>query len=147
MVSGQSATSGARWELFAHGADIGVRGFGASMAEAFEQAALALTGVAVDPVSVPGHDAVAIACAEPDAELLLVDFLNAIVFEMATRRMVFGRIVVTLHGEHLEATAWGAPVGALAVAPAVEVKGATVTALHVGCEASGEWRAQCIVDV
>ena len=33
----------ARYEHFSHGADVGVRGFGASPAEAFEQAALALT--------------------------------------------------------------------------------------------------------
>jgi len=32
-----------RWEHFPHEADIGVRGFGATPAEAFEQAALALT--------------------------------------------------------------------------------------------------------
>ena len=38
----------ATWEHFAHGADIGVRGTGASVGEAFEQAALAmLTLVAV----------------------------------------------------------------------------------------------------
>ena len=30
-----------RWELYDHEADIGVRGFGASKSEAFEQAALA----------------------------------------------------------------------------------------------------------
>ena len=35
-----------RWEHFEHDADIGVRGIGASKADAFEQAALALTAVA-----------------------------------------------------------------------------------------------------
>jgi len=30
----------ARWEHFEHGADIGVRGFGPTLAAAFEQAAL-----------------------------------------------------------------------------------------------------------
>lgn len=34
-----------RWEHFPHGADIGVRGFGPTMAAAFEQAALAMTAV------------------------------------------------------------------------------------------------------
>lgn len=37
------------WEHFEHGADIGVRGIGATKASAFEQAALALTGVITDP--------------------------------------------------------------------------------------------------
>ncbi len=34
-----------RWEHFRHDADIGVRGIGNSMAEAFEQAACALSAV------------------------------------------------------------------------------------------------------
>jgi SHS2 domain-containing protein len=34
-----------RWEHFPHDADVGVRGFGATAAEAFEQAALALTAI------------------------------------------------------------------------------------------------------
>ncbi len=40
------------WEHFPHGADIGVRGFGATREEAFEQAALALTAVVTDPALV-----------------------------------------------------------------------------------------------
>ena len=35
----------ARWELFPHDADVGERGFGATPAQAFEQAAEALTAV------------------------------------------------------------------------------------------------------
>ena len=37
-----------RWEHYPHEADIGVRGYGASLGEAFEQAALAMTGAVVD---------------------------------------------------------------------------------------------------
>ena len=40
------------WEHFGHGADIGVRGIGATMAESFEQAAVALTAVITDPAKV-----------------------------------------------------------------------------------------------
>ena len=36
------------WEHFSHGSDIGVRGFGSSVEEAFEQAAVALTTVVAD---------------------------------------------------------------------------------------------------
>ena len=38
-----------RWEHFPHDADMGIRGIGHSKAEAFEQAALALTAVTLDP--------------------------------------------------------------------------------------------------
>ena len=40
------------WEHFAHGADVGVRGVGATLNEAFEQAALALTAVVADPAHI-----------------------------------------------------------------------------------------------
>ena len=38
----------ASWEHFSHGSDIGVRGLGSSVEEAFEQAAVALTAVVAD---------------------------------------------------------------------------------------------------
>ena len=41
----KSASSTACWQHFDHDADIGVRGSGATQAEAFEQAALALTAI------------------------------------------------------------------------------------------------------
>lgn len=41
----EAAASKPRWEHFSHGSDIGVRGFGSSVEEAFEQAAEALTAV------------------------------------------------------------------------------------------------------
>ena len=44
----------ARWEHFSHGADVGVRGFGISVEEAFEQAALALSAVVGDISTVRG---------------------------------------------------------------------------------------------
>ncbi|HUH93834.1 MAG TPA: archease [Casimicrobiaceae bacterium] len=135
------------WEHFAHGADIGVRGIGATQSEAFEQAALALTAVVTDPAGVTSRESVAIRCEAPDDELLLADWLNAIVYEMATRGALFGRFVVKLDRQRLEATAWGEPVDRARHRPAVEVKGATYTALAVEQRADGAWIAQCVVDV
>jgi SHS2 domain-containing protein len=135
------------WEHFAHGADIGVRGIGATKSEAFEQAALALTAVATDPVRVAAKEAVAIRCEAPDDELLLADWLNAIVYEMATRRTLFGRFAVNIDGQRLEARAWGEPLDSARHRPAVEVKGATYTALAVERRTDGTWIAQCVVDV
>jgi len=137
----------ATWEHFEHGADIGVRGIGATRAEAFEQAALALTAVLTDPAGVVPRAMVEIRCAAPDVEVLLVDWLNALVYEMATRRMLFGRFGVTIGGQALTGEAWGEPVDVARHRPAVEVKGATYTALSVACRADGNWVAQCIVDV
>ncbi len=135
------------WEHFAHGADIGVRGLGATKSEAFEQAALALSAVLTDPACVEATTAVGIRCEAVDDELLLVDWLNAVNYEMATRNVVFARFAVTITGNVLSGTAWGEPVDRARHHPAVEVKGATYTALRVGRRKDGVWVAQCIVDV
>ena len=134
------------WEHFEHGADIGVRGMGASKAAAFEQAALALTAVITDPQGVAALQAVPIHCEAPDDELLLAAWLNALVYEMAVRRMLFGRFQVELDGTRLHALASGEPTSVPKHHPAVEVKGATYTALRVAPVADG-WLAQTVVDV
>lgn len=136
-----------RWEHFEHGADIGVRGLGASKAGAFEQAALALMAVITEPGRVAARDTVAIACEAADDELLLVGWLNALVFEMAVRHMLFARFSVAIEGPHLQATAAGEPLSIRRHQPAVEVKGATFTALRVAQMENGIWMAQTVVDV
>lgn len=137
----------ARWEHFRHGADIGVRGIGPTLAAAFEQAALALTAVICDPARVAQKESVAVSCRAPDAEFLLVDWLNAIVYEMATRHMLFSRFQVEIDADRLAGTLWGEPVEVSRHQPAVEVKGATYTELRVFQTTRGEWVAQCVVDV
>ena len=136
-----------RWEHFPHQADIGVRGIGASKAEAFEQAALALTAVITDPQALSPGEKVEITCEDADDELLLVDWLNALVYEMATRKLLFGRFEVLLTGHRLEGRAWGEKIDVARHQPAVEVKGATLTCLRVGQDPGGAWTAECVVDV
>ena len=101
-----------RWQHFAHDADLGIRGLGATISDAFAQAARALTAAMVDPDAVKPVVSIEIDCAGNDPEDLLYVWLNRIVFEMATRRMIFGRFDVEVHGNTLHATAWGKQVGA-----------------------------------
>ena len=134
------------WRHFPHGADIGVCGRGPGMAQAFEQAAMALIAVMIDPEQVRPLQAVTIACEAPDPETLLVDWLDAVIYAIATRAMLFGRFEVAIAGTHLTATAYGEPIDPARHHPAVEVKGATYTALRVAREGDG-WVAACVVDV
>ena len=136
-----------QWELLPHGADIGVRGIGASKAAAFEQAAVALTAVITDPKSVAAKEVVTLACTAPDDEILLVEWLNALIYEMATRQMLFSRFEVMISGHTLHGKAWGEAVDPDRHDLAVEVKGATCTDLLVQQTDSGLWHAQCVVDV
>ena len=137
----------AHWELLPHGSDIGVRGIGDSKAAAFEQAALALTAVITDPKSVAATERIELSCQAPDDELLLVEWLNALIYEMATRKMLFARFAVSIDGGKLVGKAWGEPIDESKHELAVEVKGATCTDLSVRQDESGRWRAQCVVDV
>lgn len=135
-----------KWQHFHHGADIGIRGYGGTCEDAFVQIALALTAVIAPPESVRAERDIVIAAAAPDIELLLVDWLNALIYEMATRHMLFSRFVVHISGERLQGRAWGERVDIERHRPAVEVKGATYTELKVA-EEDGRWLAQCVVDV
>jgi SHS2 domain-containing protein len=137
----------ASWEHYAHGADIGIRGFGRSAEEAFEQAAIALTAVVADVSGVRPSVQIEIHCEAPDLELLLVSWLNAIIYEMAVRNMLFSSYRVILSGLSLSGVLVGETIDPARHQPAVEVKGATVTDLKVECDLEGHWRAQCIVDV
>jgi len=123
-----------------------VRGYGLTPAQAFEQAACALTAV-ITHAEVKPETAVQVRCEAPDLELLFVEWLNAIVYEMAVRKMLFSRFSVRIDGTRLEGTMWGEPVDVVRHAPACEPKGATYTALRVAREPDGTWSAACIVDV
>jgi SHS2 domain-containing protein len=136
----------AKWEHFPHGADVGVRGCGATPAEAFEQAALALTAIVTD-AEVKLQARVAVQCEAPDIELLFVEWLNAIIYEMAVKRMLFSRFEVRIDGPRLTGTLWGEPVDVMRHAPACEPKGATYTSLKVAQAPDGIWSAACVVDV
>lgn len=144
-MSTEMATS-ASWAHFAHDADIGVMGAGPTKSEAFRQAALALTAVVTDPSSVRPLTPVPVLCQAQSDELLLVEWLNALVYEMAVRAMLFADFSVDIDGGTLRATAYGEPVDVDRHEPAVEIKGATLTALQVAEGPSG-WRVQCVVDV
>lgn len=137
----------ARWEHFEHQADIGVRGYGATPAEAFEQAGLAMVAIMVPLERVAPAIRVKVECEAPDYELLFTDWLNSIVREMSMRRLVFSRFCVRVEKNRLNAELWGEPLDSARHEPSVEVKAATYYALKVCRDTQGGWVAQCVVDV
>ncbi len=62
--------------------------WGRNAAEAFEQAALALTAIVVTPSLVRLETSVDISCEAMSLDDLLVEWLNAVIFEMSNRQMV-----------------------------------------------------------
>lgn len=124
-----------------------MRGYGETIAEAFQQAALALIAVVTDPASVQLLQESHFQCQEQDIELLLVDWLNAVIYEIVTHDLLFGDFHVEIAGGCLNATARGEKIDVARHQPAVEPKGATYTALRVIQQQDGLWLAQCVIDV
>jgi SHS2 domain-containing protein len=137
----------AHWEHFSHSADIGIRGFGSTKADAFAQAAVAMVAVMVDPATVKQDERVSLHCQESDVELLLLAWLNTLVYEMDVRHTLFSRFEVRIEGESLAAEAFGEKIDYARHEFGVEVKAATPAQLKVDCDDQGRWIAQCIVDV
>jgi tRNA nucleotidyltransferase (CCA-adding enzyme) len=134
------------WSHFAHDADLGLRGSGRSKSEAFEEIAKALTAAVTDPDSVAAEESISLSCEAPSDEILLVDWLNSLIYEMAVRQMLFHNFSVAITDGALRAEVTGESVKREKHQPAVEVKGATYTALAVK-QADDGWVVQCVVDV
>jgi len=135
------------WEHFEHEADIGLRAVAETREGLFEAMGEALTAIITERAGVRPVETVTVRCEAPSDSLLLVDWLNALVFEMATRGMIFGSWHVELDGQKLEGRLEGEVVDRLRHQPVVEVKGATYTALSVTRDCAGRWHGQCVVDV
>lgn len=134
------------WCHFDHEADMGIAGAGSTPAEAFEQVAIGMTAIITsDPVE--ADQRIEVDCEAPDLELLLVDWLNALIYEMSVRQMLFGRFAVQIDGQRLRGIAWGERVNRGRHHPAVEIKGATLTGVEVRQDDRGLWQARCVVDV
>ena len=134
------------WEHFEHKADIGIRGFGNTLAAAFTQAALAMTAVVTDIERVQPVTSININCSEEENDTLLYDWLNALIYEMSTRKMLFSEFDIHIESGHLSATVSGEAIDIERHQPAVEIKGATFTELAV-YQDKEQWIAQCVIDV
>jgi SHS2 domain-containing protein len=136
----------AHYETFEHESDIGIRGFGKTLEEAFENAAIALYSVMVNVGAIEPKNMRTISATASDHELLFVEWLNALLSISDIERMVFSRFEVAISGVSLTGRAWGEHLDQIRHQPHVEIKAATYHMLCVKKE--GEvFLAQCVVDV
>lgn len=135
------------WEHFQHIADVGIRGVGATVEEAFAEGARALTAVVVDPDAVRDKDYVEIVCCADELDLLFADWLNALIYEMDIRRMLFARFEVSIDGKRLSGKAYGEAFDPQRHDISIGVKAATYLELNVFQRSDKQWVAQCVVDV
>jgi tRNA nucleotidyltransferase (CCA-adding enzyme) len=105
-----------------------------------------MTAAITPPARIRPREAVDFQLRAADDELLLASWLNAVIYEMASRNMLFSRFRVRLDDNQLTARALGESTSPRRHQPAVEVKGATVTLLRVSPADDG-WLAQTVIDV
>lgn len=134
------------WEHYPHTADMGIRGFGESMEEAFANAAVALVAVNVEPEKIQQETKIQITCREDDRELLFIAWLSNILYEMSTRKMFFSKFQVEIKDGKLTGCVWGEKIDLEKHEPCTEIKGISYSDLKVSQE-NGKWIAQCIVDI
>lgn len=134
------------YETFEHGADIGIRGKGRTLEEAFANGAKALFSLMADLSTVEPHQEIQVTCTAPDIEMLFVVWLNELIARADIEKAVLSEFSVTIKDNHLTATARGERIDPRRHNLGVEVKGATYTMLRVAKE-DAYFVAQCVVDV
>lgn len=130
---------------FAHDADIGVVGRGATVEEAFANCARAVFAISASPAAVQEVEQFEVEFEEDDLELALVTWLNLLLPEARCRGLALCRFALERDGHRWHGAAWGEPWRP-GIERGVEVKGATLTMLSVR-QADGAWEARCVVDV
>jgi SHS2 domain-containing protein len=134
------------WSHFPHQADIGIRAAAESLSGAFEDAAVGLTAIIAEPKKVECTDEVEINLASDNLEMLFYDWLNAVIYETATRKMLFGRFEVAINNLKLSAKMWGEKIDFKKHSPVIEPKAVTFNQLSVKNQ-NGKWVVKCVIDV
>lgn len=136
-----------RFEILDHTADIGFRAFGASMAELFVNAALALESIAMETAAIQPRFEYPVAAHGEDWESLLVNWLNEIVYYLDGERVAISRFEISeLTPTQVRAKSWGEPRDAHRHPASIVVKAATYHQLKIE-EQGGRWTACVFLDI
>jgi SHS2 domain-containing protein len=135
------------FEVFEHTADIGLRVRAGSLEELFAEAARGLFALIVSPLEqVQPSVERRFALPADQADYMLFDWLNALLWTFDAERMLFSRFEVQLGEQGLAATAHGEPMDPARHRMEHEVKAITYHGLRVEPSPDG-WLAEVIVDI
>jgi SHS2 domain-containing protein len=135
------------FEILEHTADTGFRAFGRDLRQLFENAAIALESIALEPDNVEPRNSWPLSAAGEDSESLLVNWLNEVVYHLDGKRVAIARVrVEELTETAVAGTAWGEPRDPQRHPPRLVVKAATYHQLRL-CEMNGGWVAEVYLDV
>lgn len=135
------------FEVLDHTADIGFRAWGATRAELFANAALALESIAVEISDAREVEPYPIAASGDDEESLLVNWLNEVLYYLDGRRVVMRRFDIEEPAPfQVVGKAWGEPRDPERHPGKLVVKGVTYHQLKIGKDARG-WFAEVYLDI
>ena len=135
------------YEYFEHKADIGIRGIGKTLAEAFEQAALAMFEVMVETKELELNKSQLVEVEGNNSDELLIAWLSELLYLKDIEGKMFSRFKIkSINNNRLIAKVYGEPIDASRHKLKLEVKAATYTQLIVE-KKNVYWIAQCLVDV
>jgi SHS2 domain-containing protein len=137
-------------EYLEHTADLGLRATGATLSEAFCEAARGLFALMVDPTTVRPLTEYAVHLEAGSNDGLLVEWLSELLAQKELTGLVFSefeaRIGRSNGGRRLDGVARGERLDPTQHRPGTEVKGISYLGLAVRQLDDG-WSAQCVVDV
>ncbi len=135
-----------RFEVIEHTADIGIRAYGNTLEEAFENAALGMFSLIADLSTVEEKESLRIEVEGEDRESLLVEWLNELIYVLETSRLLLKRFKVESLGEtHLTAIGFGEPLNIQKHHLGEQIKATTYHMLKI--QHNQYWQAQVIFDV
>ncbi|MHB8792232.1 MAG: archease [Thermoleophilia bacterium] len=135
------------FEIVDHTADIGIRAFGSTEAEVFQNAATGMFSLIADLENVVETSDFLIEVEAEDRETLLVAWLNELLYLYDSNDMLLNRFELSELGEtSLKGRAFGEPMDAKRHRLKTDIKAATYHMLRL-TEESGRWQAEVIFDV
>lgn len=121
-----------RYEQFSHTADIGVKVFGRSLKELFENAAFAMFDIIADLEGLKGPIVKKIALTAPNKEELLIAWLDELLYNFYTKQIVFYEFKVDeLSDDMIKAKAFGRGLAVNRNRLKTEIKAATYYNLKI----------------
>jgi len=124
-----------------------VRAYGASLAEVFENCALGMVALMLDPETVGPQGRIGLEAEGSDSESLLVSWLAEILFQAETRPWAFGEFKVDeISARRVKGWGAGEPLDLARHKVRAEIKAPTYHMLELKEEA-GRWMAQVIFDL
>lgn len=121
-----------RYEQFPHTADIGVKVFGKTLKELFENAAFAMFDILADLDGIKGEITQEFELTAPSHEELLIAWLDELLYYFYTKNIIFYKFeVIELSSDTIKARAFGRSVSENKNRLKTEIKAATYYNLKI----------------